>query len=68
MHVFRLTSGQKGKIAAGPFELVVSDRNVLAALKLNKLNAVSLDAAFVDFVKSVSFVADHLFEVLRVSP
>jgi len=49
-------------MATRPFELVVGDRNVLAALKLDKLNTVGLDAALVEFVKSVNFVADHFFE------
>ena len=48
--------------------MVTSDRDVLAAFKLDELNAVGFNAAFVDFVEGVMLVADHWLRNGGVSP
>ena len=68
MHVFRPSSRKQGEESFGTLELVTSDRDVLAAFKLDELNAVGFNAAFVDFVKGVMLVADHLLRNGGLSP
>ena len=59
VEILRPAGGKQGEESFGTLELVTSDRDVLAAFKLDELNAVGFNAAFVDFVEGVMLVADH---------